>query len=588
MKEYRMMIASIKNTWIYKENYLKSFLVLSISRIILVAPILSFLFYKILEVSEIQGITETTIVSVLSKPRSLLLSLIVVIVSLFFIFCEIGYLFLLSHLQSRKEDISFKKIISRLGKKAFSFLSYQLVFFFIYFILILPIAFFGLSPTTIQALRVPHFITDELMKSFIGMVLYIFVLLLVFYVSMKLLYTIPFFVLSQKMTIGQAIKKSWLKTKGHVLKNTAILGFILLVHSIVMGIGIVLCLIPVVLTEAKFIVAAPLVAGVMLTCIQWFLFIGYGLLQAAFTEIILSLANVSQEQSSEKTAARLLPKISGKYPAIIIFVIFIVMSFSNSKVINQVIYQPSTLIIAHRGDTANGVENTISSLKTAAKSGVDFVEMDVQETKDHQFVVFHDYTLRRLANRPESISELTLAQLQEITVSNGEFSDKIPSLEEYIATAKKMNVKLLIEIKLHGNESEDMEKNFVELLQREAVTKDYLVQSLNEETMKRVKELEPTLKTGYLVALNIGNLPEIEADFLVLEEFSFTTRLLEQAREQEKTVFVWTVNRESLMRKYLRLDIDGMITNYPQTAIQLRENVDKEQTFTARIKALIE
>ncbi|WP_271495721.1 glycerophosphodiester phosphodiesterase [Enterococcus sp. 5H] len=572
----------------YKENYLKSFLVLGAIRILLVMPILTFLFYKVLEVSEIQGITETTIISVLSKPLSLLLLFVVMIVSLFFIYCEVGYLFLLSRLQMSEERISFKQILILLGKKAFYFLSYQLLFFFVYFILILPIALFGLNPTTTQSLRVPHFITDELMKSSIGTFIYIFVLLLIFYISMKLLYTVPFFVLDQKMTIGQAMKKSWSRTKGQILKNTITFGLILIIHSFVIGIGILLFLLPVILAETKFIAAAPWVSGFMLTCIQWFLFMGYGMLQVVFTELILRFSNIISEQSSEKMVSHLFPKISGKYPIIVLILIFMIMGISNTGILSQIIYQPSTLIIAHRGDTANGVENTISSLKSAAEIGADFVEMDVQETKDQKFVVFHDYTLRRLANRSESISDLTLAELQEITVSSGSFSDKIPSLEEYIEVAKKEHVKLLIEIKLHGNESADMEKNLVELLQKEGVTRDYLVQGLNGETVKRVKELDPTIKTGYLVALNIGNLPEIEADFLVLEEFSFTTRLLEQAREQGKTVFVWTVNRENLMRKYLRLDIDGMITNYPQTALQLRANFDKEHTLTARIKALIE
>ena len=114
-----------------------------------------------------------------------------------------------------------------------------------------------------------------------------------------------------------------------------------------------------------------------------------------------------------------------------------------------------------------------------------------------------------------------------------------------------------------------------------------MVQSLDEATIKKVKKLDPVIKTGYLVALNIGNLPQISADFLVLEEFSFNTRLLEQARQQDKMVFVWTVNDEDLMRRYLALDVDGLITNYPSDAIGIRDSFDENKTFVERIEDLL-
>lgn len=63
---------------------------------------------------------------------------------------------------------------------------------------------------------------------------------------------------------------------------------------------------------------------------------------------------------------------------------------------NATLYEPNTKIIAHRGDTMNAVENTVEAIESAAEAGADYSEIDIQETKDHQFVVFHDMTLRRL------------------------------------------------------------------------------------------------------------------------------------------------------------------------------------------------
>ena len=52
--------------------------------------------------------------------------------------------------------------------------------------------------------------------------------------------------------------------------------------------------------------------------------------------------------------------------------------------------------ISHRGVNGNnGVQNTLDSLIETNKAKPDYVEMDIQETKDHQFIVMHDFNLRR-------------------------------------------------------------------------------------------------------------------------------------------------------------------------------------------------
>lgn len=580
-----MIQQSINNGCFYWKNYLKSLLFLQAIRLVVFLPVLSFLFVQILRVSTIQGITESTIMQVLTNPKAIPLLALLAVFALFFIFYELSYYFLLSYEQKKSTTIRVKSILKKLNQKFFYFLSYQLLLFILYFILILPIASVGLNAVLTENIRIPYFISDELLKSTLGTILYISVLLLVFFCSLKLIYTIPFFVIDSKKTIFQAMKQSWHHSSGKVSKSMLVLGGLLIGHGLFTTVSLLLLILPLILVEAFFLGIAPIVAGITFSVIQCFLFINYGFLQAFFTEAILALAELA---SNQNTKNELFPRLTMKKLAFIGGVSLIFMSIGNGLSLNQTIYQPNTLIIAHRGDKQKGVENTLASLKSAADLGVDYVEMDVQETKDHQFVVFHDRTLRRLANRPEAIFELTLAELQKIEVRDNGFTAQIPSFKEYLDAAKKAEIKLLVEIKLHGHESENLEKNFVQLLQDEGVSDEYLVQSLNDSVVKKVKQIEPTIKTGYLVALNVGNLPEIAADFLVLEEFSFTTTLLQQAREQEKTVFIWTVNRENLMKKYLRLDVDGMITNYSAQALQIRESFAEESSLTWRIRQLLQ
>lgn len=585
----RVITETLANCWAYRKNYLKSIFLLQGLRVLLALPVISWLFIRLLKASELQGITETTFKQALSSPMAIFFLVVLVIVSLFFIYYELGYFFILAHFQKQDGALSLKKISSKLNKKIGFFFSFQLVFFLLYFILILPIAAIGLNASLTENLRIPHFITDELLKSTNGRLLYGAALLLLFYIGLRFIYTIPFFVIESEMTIGQSLKKSWQFSKGKLIKTMAVLGGLVLFHSMLTGLVLAVLALPLLATQSIFPNIAPVLAGLTVTLSQLFLFFWFGFLEVFLSEAVLQLIDDQQEITNPVQGNHdfLFLKIKKNWAVIFGSLLVISLSIMNVFSIYRVVYQPQTLVIAHRGYTVEGIENTITSLNSAAQVGADFVEMDIQETKDHQFVVFHDYTLRRLAGRSDAIADMTLAEIQEVELRDNGFTDYAPSLEEYIAAAKEADIKLLIEIKTHGKESADMEKRLVELLQKEKVTSDYLVQSLTASSLTEIKKLDPEIRTGYLVALNIGNLPVIDADFLVLEEFSFNKRLLSQARAQDKTVFVWTINRENLMRKYFSQNIDGMITNYPKDAIRIRQSFEEEQTLTQRIRELI-
>jgi glycerophosphoryl diester phosphodiesterase len=73
-------------------------------------------------------------------------------------------------------------------------------------------------------------------------------------------------------------------------------------------------------------------------------------------------------------------------------------------------------IIAHRGNAGEYPENTLQALASAVELGVRHLEFDVQLTADKVPVVFHDSTLERVASRPDSVHDLSWAELSEIPV----------------------------------------------------------------------------------------------------------------------------------------------------------------------------
>lgn len=64
--------------------------------------------------------------------------------------------------------------------------------------------------------------------------------------------------------------------------------------------------------------------------------------------------------------------------------------------------------------------------------------------------------------------------------------------------------------------------------------------------------------------------------------------MIDQARDAGKGIGVWTVNQEQIIRRALRLNVDGLITNEPSRAYGLRAAFNQEQTFVQRVQDLLE
>ncbi|MDG2738478.1 glycerophosphodiester phosphodiesterase family protein, partial [Vibrio parahaemolyticus] len=115
------------------------------------------------------------------------------------------------------------------------------------------------------------------------------------------------------------------------------------------------------------------------------------------------------------------------------------------------------IIMAHRGYISKGVENTKEALQGAINAKADYAEIDVLQTKDGELAVIHDLKLKRLANANVHVSDLTMDELRQLTLSQDGFSGQISTLDEIIKLAKG-KIKLNIEVKLHGGEKDFVNK----------------------------------------------------------------------------------------------------------------------------------
>ena len=100
-------------------------------------------------------------------------------------------------------------------------------------------------------------------------------------------------------------------------------------------------------------------------------------------------------------------------------------------------------LIAHRGDVSKGVENSLEALEAAAKGKAAYAEMDILLTKDHQFVVMHDYNLKRLAGVDKDVKDMTLAEVQGLKIQQDGHTSHIPVSYTHLDVYKRQLLQTL-------------------------------------------------------------------------------------------------------------------------------------------------
>ena len=105
------------------------------------------------------------------------------------------------------------------------------------------------------------------------------------------------------------------------------------------------------------------------------------------------------------------------------------------------------LVAAHRGDSYNCYENTLSAFKKAIDVGCDMIETDLRLSLDGEVVLIHDDKVDRTTNGKGRVDKMTFAELRELNAGDDIIPEKIPTLKELFDLVKDCDVSLNLEIK---------------------------------------------------------------------------------------------------------------------------------------------
>ena len=293
------------------------------------------------------------------------------------------------------------------------------------------------------------------------------------------------------------------------------------------------------------------------------------------------------------------------------FILIVTMSFSDF-----VMHQNTSLVFAqkdgfdlqgHRGCRGLMPENTVAGMLKALDMGVTTLEMDVVVTKDKKVVLSHEpWMEKEITTKPDGSYVTTTAEAMALNIYNMNYeevkkydvglkphprfpqqaklkaykpllSELIDSVTEYMKTRRKPFPFYNIEIKslpAGDNRFHPLPAEFVELImaviKEKGVEDMVIIQSFDTRSLIYLHEKYPSIKTSLLIEdsedkdfetqlKSLGFIPTIYSPNQTMVDET----VVKQCHEKGMKIIPWTVNDKKQIKKFMKMGVDGMITDYP-------------------------
>jgi glycerophosphoryl diester phosphodiesterase len=236
-------------------------------------------------------------------------------------------------------------------------------------------------------------------------------------------------------------------------------------------------------------------------------------------------------------------------------------------------------VVAHRGASGHAPENTLAAFRRAVELGAQFIETDLQITRDARVVAIHDLTLDRTTDGQGPVYQQTLKEIRALDAgkwfaSNPRESftgERIPTLKEIFQFAVERDVNFYLELKSGANWG--VEHAVVAALREFNAIARVVILSFDTFTLDSVYQLDETIMTGFLCEIPSNDLVErsvqVGARQLAPRGDLVTPALVKKAHNAGLQVVTWTINEPEQMRRLIEAEVDGIMTDYPDRLVQV-------------------
>lgn len=220
--------------------------------------------------------------------------------------------------------------------------------------------------------------------------------------------------------------------------------------------------------------------------------------------------------------------------------------------------QGRPLVVAHRGASADHVENTLPAFVGAREQGADWVELDVHLAADEALVVHHD---AHYADGREVLAHPA-----------GDRPDTVPLLGDALEACAGMGVNIELKVTVADSPLPDLVVALVRTRRSLGVDQPISISSFDEATLDRVRALDAGIDTAQLVF-------DLSADPSVVQRSAekgavginpwdpfVDAELVQRCRAVGLAVTPWTVDDRDRIVELANLGVDGIITNTPGLA----------------------
>ncbi|TVX99081.1 glycerophosphodiester phosphodiesterase [Cohnella terricola] len=570
----------------YREIFIFELLYKTLTLFIFI-PVISFLFRGLLRLGGFAGATNYELLQFAMSKYGLLCMLILIPIATLLIFLEFAVLIILSYHGQERQRIGLIPALLQSLSYLPSLFKYGFLGLVIYLLLLLPLGA-GVGASLLPSMEIPNFISGELVKTGGGILLLIGVLGVMLFFNVRWTFVLPIVVIEGVASFRKAAKKSAAFLKKRHIRVAVVMVSVFLLYLVVVSLLMVVIVGAVgliyILWEQQTVFAGVM-RGVALKSSILSLYLASLFVIPLYTATITRLYMVkadpdhavlrlpepkSQEERSIQNQG-LLQKHKRKLIVLGSVTVF-AAALALVPAISEVQMEDQKVeIMAHRGYVSKGPENTIEAIQGAIEAQADYAEIDVLETKDGDLAVIHDTNLKRLTGTHAQVYDLTMNELRELQVKQGNFTGRISSLAEVMDMARGQ-IKLNIEIKTHGKE-QNLVDTFIRIVRENHFENECIVQSLDYEIVQQVKTAAPELQVGYIMFAGVPDMGRIRADFVVMEEYMVKESVIASAKRYHKPIYVWTVNNTESMRRFFSMGVDGIITDNPEDAISIKEEL---------------
>lgn len=212
------------------------------------------------------------------------------------------------------------------------------------------------------------------------------------------------------------------------------------------------------------------------------------------------------------------------------------------------------LKIGHRGAKGHAAENTLASFTKAIDLGVDMIELDIQLSIDKVPMVIHDTTVDRTTSSIGLVTDYSAKELQKLG---------IPTLRDVFDLVHNQ-CEINIEIKVFS-----ATQSVLDLIDQNIFDKNkILISSFDWNALQEVRFHDEDIRIGVLTETDL-DLALAFAKFIKAYSIHpyyhlITAENTQKIKEKHFKVFPWTINEPTAITFVKSLNVDGIITDFPE------------------------